>query len=280
GRAAGGDDHAEPRFEHLAVDRDLPRTGEPPATPDEPATFTGEPLDCGLVVPVGCRLIADPGRDLPPVGRDVGPAGQPVDASDAGDQVGRADHHFRRDASPVRAFPADEPVLHPHHGEPRFGEPPAHFLASDAHTQDNDVNLTHALTISEAGWSRRVDPSRSGYSCKGGSDRGGPMTEHLETRLEIKSWDEQPYRELDQTGKFTRADVELSASAGGLEAEAFFESLMCYPGDGTASFVSLMHIAGRIGDRAGSFALQGSGTYDGTTARSELTVIPNSGTGE
>lgn len=106
------------------------------------------------------------------------------------------------------------------------------------------------------------------------------MTEHLETRLEIKSWDEQPYRELDQTGKFTRADVELSASAGGLEAEAFFESLMCYPGDGTASFVSLMHIAGRIGDRAGSFTLQGSGTYDGTTARSELTVIPNSGTGE
>ena len=106
------------------------------------------------------------------------------------------------------------------------------------------------------------------------------MSQHLETRFEIKSWDERPYRELDDTGKFTKADVELAASGGGLEAKAFFESLMCYLSDGTSSYVSLLHVAGRIGDRAGSFTLQGNGTYDGTTAQTDFTVVPNSGSGD
>lgn len=106
------------------------------------------------------------------------------------------------------------------------------------------------------------------------------MTHHLDTKFEITSWDERPYRELDDAGKFTRADVQLTASAGGLEAEAFFEALMCYLGDGSSSYVSLLHVSGRIGERAGSFTLQGNGTYDGTTARTDFAVVPNSGSGD
>ncbi|MPZ63416.1 MAG: DUF3224 family protein [Propionibacteriales bacterium] len=106
------------------------------------------------------------------------------------------------------------------------------------------------------------------------------MTTHLQTKFEIKSWDDKPYRELEDGRKFSRADVELAASAGDVEGTATSESLLYYRADGTGSFVGLMHITGRLGDRSGSVALQGNGTYDGTEARVEYAVVPGSGTGD
>jgi Protein of unknown function (DUF3224) len=103
------------------------------------------------------------------------------------------------------------------------------------------------------------------------------MTEIVETRLEITSWDEKPYRELPDGQKFTRADVALTGSAGDL-ASASFESLMFYRADGTASYVTLMHVTGTLGGRSGSFVLQGEGTFDGKAARGESRVVPGSGT--
>lgn len=106
------------------------------------------------------------------------------------------------------------------------------------------------------------------------------MTDHLETRLQIKSWDEQPYRELADGRKFSRAEVALSASGAAIEAEAAFESLLYYRSDGTSDFTSLLLLEGRLGDRSGSVVLRGTGTYDGTRARVDFVVVPASGTGE
>jgi hypothetical protein len=55
---------------------------------------------------------------------------------------------------------------------------------------------------------------------------------------------------------------------------------MCYREDGTASVVGLQRIDGRVGDRAGSFVLQSTGSFDGREARGSLLVVPGSGTGE
>jgi hypothetical protein len=105
------------------------------------------------------------------------------------------------------------------------------------------------------------------------------MAEIVETRLKIDSWDEKPYRELSDGRKFTRADVALSGSGDGLES-ATFEGLMFYRADGTSSYVTLMHIIGTLGGRSGSFVLQGHGSFDGTTAHGESSVVSGSGTGE
>jgi hypothetical protein len=105
------------------------------------------------------------------------------------------------------------------------------------------------------------------------------MTEILKTKLKIVSWDEKPYRELDDGRKFTRADVVLAGSDDGISA-ATFEALMYYRPDGTSTYVTLMHVTGSLGGRSGTFLLQGQGTYDGTTARGETSVVPGSGTGE
>ena len=104
------------------------------------------------------------------------------------------------------------------------------------------------------------------------------MTTTLETKLEIKSWDENPYREFDDGRKFTRAEVELGP-ADGIEG-ATFEALMVYLADGTSSYVSLMQVTATLQGRSGTFVLTGTGGYDGTTASSESTVIHGSGTGD
>ena len=105
------------------------------------------------------------------------------------------------------------------------------------------------------------------------------MNKIMETRLKIESWDEKPYRELDDGSKFSRSEVTLSGSDGGLTSGTS-ESLLFYRADGTSSFVTLMHLTGAVDGRSGSFVLEGLGTYDGTTARVETRVVPDSGTGE
>jgi hypothetical protein len=106
------------------------------------------------------------------------------------------------------------------------------------------------------------------------------MTERLETKLEIKSWDEQPYRELPDGRKFTRAKVEFAGAADGVDLRANWEALLYYEADGTSSYVGLMHMVGELAERSGSFVLQGSGTFDGTSASGESSVVPGSGTGD
>lgn len=105
------------------------------------------------------------------------------------------------------------------------------------------------------------------------------MQKILEAKLKIESWDEKPYRELDDGGKLTRADVLLSGPDDGLTS-ATFEALMFYRADGTSAYVTLMHITGALDGRAGSFVLQGHGAYDGTTARGQSHVVDGSGTGQ
>ena len=97
----------------------------------------------------------------------------------------------------------------------------------------------------------------------------------LETRLEIKSWDEKPYRELPDGTKYARAEVSL---AGTDElTDGAFESLLYYRGDGTGTYVVLMSLTGTLGGRTGSIVLAGEGTYDGTTAAMTARVIEATG---
>lgn len=105
------------------------------------------------------------------------------------------------------------------------------------------------------------------------------MQKFMEAKLKIESWDDKPYRELDEGAKFTRAEVVLSGPDDGLTS-ATYGALMFSRADGTSSYVTLMHVTGALDGRSGSFVLQGHGTYDGITARGESRVVEGSGTGE
>ncbi|HEX6873545.1 MAG TPA: DUF3224 domain-containing protein [Micromonosporaceae bacterium] len=103
------------------------------------------------------------------------------------------------------------------------------------------------------------------------------MNMTVQTKLEIKSWDEQPYRELPDGRKFATARVTLAGTSDDF-ASGEFEALLYYRPDGTSTYVTIMHVTGALSGRTGSFVLRGDGEYDGTTARAEYRVVPGSGT--
>jgi hypothetical protein len=105
------------------------------------------------------------------------------------------------------------------------------------------------------------------------------MSTHAQARFEVRSWDENPYAELDGGAKLTRASVG-QAFTGDLEGDGSVEWLMCYREDKTAEFVGLQRFVGRLGSRSGSFVMQTRGSFDGTEAKGSLDVVARSGTEE
>src|SRR5437660_7086892 len=99
------------------------------------------------------------------------------------------------------------------------------------------------------------------------------------SRFTIKSWDEKPYSEGQDLPKLTRAAVTKTFT-GDIEGEGQVEYLMMYRSDGSATFVGLERIVGRIGDRTGSFVLQRTGVFEDGLAKESYHVIPGSATGD
>jgi len=98
-------------------------------------------------------------------------------------------------------------------------------------------------------------------------------------RFAIKTWDEKPYGEGPDLPKLTRASVAKSFT-GDLEGEGHVEYLMTYRADGSATFVGLERVVGRLGGKTGSFVLQRTGVFEEGTAKETYSVVPGSATGE
>lgn len=103
------------------------------------------------------------------------------------------------------------------------------------------------------------------------------MSTEAATAFSLKSWEEQPYREVEGGAKFTKTSAAYTYE-GEIEGESAIEYLMFYREDGMGSFVGLERVVGRIGDRQGSFVLQHSGTFEPVQGR--CFVVPGSGTGQ
>ena len=105
------------------------------------------------------------------------------------------------------------------------------------------------------------------------------MKKRAHARFAIKSWNEKPYSEGQGLPKLTRAAVTKTFT-GDIEGEGHVEYLMMYRSDGSATFVGLERVVGRIAGKAGSFVLQRTGMFEGGLAKESYAVIPGSGTGE
>jgi hypothetical protein len=105
------------------------------------------------------------------------------------------------------------------------------------------------------------------------------MKRTANARFAIKGWDEKPYSEGPDLPKLVRASVSR-AFTGDIEGEGQVEYLMMYRSDGTAAFVGLERITGRIGGKSGSFVLQRTGVFEDGEAKESYAVIPGSASGE
>ena len=67
---------------------------------------------------------------------------------------------------------------------------------------------------------------------------------------------------------------------GDIEGEVALEYLMIYHDEGSASFVGLERVVGRVAGHRGSFVLQHSGTSAGGTMQATVSVVPGARTGD
>jgi uncharacterized protein DUF3224 len=103
------------------------------------------------------------------------------------------------------------------------------------------------------------------------------MKKTANARFAIKEWDEKAYREGQP--KLTRAGVTKTYT-GDIEGEGQVEYLMMYRSDGSASFVGLERVVGRLSGRSGTFVLQRTGVFEGGQAKEAYVVVSGSGTEE
>jgi len=105
------------------------------------------------------------------------------------------------------------------------------------------------------------------------------MKKTANARFAITKWDEKPYSEGQDLPKLTRASVTKTLT-GDIEGEGQVEYLMAYRSDGSATFVGLERVIGRIGDKRGAFVLQRTGVFESGQAKESYTVVAGSGTEE
>ena len=99
----------------------------------------------------------------------------------------------------------------------------------------------------------------------------------LTSSFAIQSWTENAYDETSGQPKLTRASVTQSYT-GDIEGQGAVEYLMAYGADGSANYVSLERVTGRIGERIGSFVLRGTGAFEAGVAKADFFIVPGSGT--
>ena len=103
------------------------------------------------------------------------------------------------------------------------------------------------------------------------------MAKHAEGTFTLTGFDEQTSAELADGAKVTTAAIGQDYE-GGFEGHGASDNVMAYRPDGTAVIVSFMRMSGSLDGQRGTFVVEERGTYDGTTARAEWTVVSGSGT--
>ena len=101
----------------------------------------------------------------------------------------------------------------------------------------------------------------------------------LHALITVRTYEPVPYDEPAAGPTLTRIHVEESFS-GDIEGDGLDEFLQAGAADGSASFVGIERVTGRLAGRRGTFLLQDAGTVEGNAVRGEWFVVPGSGTEE
>jgi hypothetical protein len=106
------------------------------------------------------------------------------------------------------------------------------------------------------------------------------MTEHASGPFEVKVTPQKPDTQVARSANLGRLTIDKRYH-GELEASAKGEMLATQSEvKGSAGYVALERVTGKLHGRSGSFVLQHSATMQRGAAQSSITVVPDSGTGE
>ncbi len=97
--------------------------------------------------------------------------------------------------------------------------------------------------------------------------------------INVSKYEPAPYDEPAEGPALSKIHVEESFS-GDIEGDGVVEFLQAARADGSASFVGIERVTGKVGGKAGTFLLQDAGTVEGKVVSGNWFVVPGSGTGE
>jgi Protein of unknown function (DUF3224) len=102
---------------------------------------------------------------------------------------------------------------------------------------------------------------------------------HATGKIDVKTYEPQPYEEIDDGPNLVEIHVTETFS-GDIEGDGVVRFLQAVRKDGSASFVGIERVTGKVAGRKGSFLLQDAGTLEGNTVNGDWFVVPGSGTSE
>jgi hypothetical protein len=105
------------------------------------------------------------------------------------------------------------------------------------------------------------------------------MGTKITAKFQVTDWKEHEFDRHAGAGKLSKASVKKSYS-GEIDGESITEWLMAYGDDGSASFVGLERINATIAGRQGMLVVRHVGTFADGAAKAELTVVPESSSGD
>lgn len=106
------------------------------------------------------------------------------------------------------------------------------------------------------------------------------MTHHVSGPFEVKVTPQKPDTQIARSANLGRLTIDKRFH-GDLEASAKGEMLATQSEvKGSAGYVALERVTGKLQGRSGSFVLQHSATMKRGEPESTITVVPDSGTGE
>ena len=106
------------------------------------------------------------------------------------------------------------------------------------------------------------------------------MTQRASGSFEVKVTPQKPDTQIARTANLGRLTIDKRFH-GDLEANARGEMLATQSDvKGSAGYVALERVTGKLQGRSGSFVLQHSATMKRGAPESSITVVPDSGTGE
>src|SRR5262249_37081699 len=97
-------------------------------------------------------------------------------------------------------------------------------------------------------------------------------------KITVHSSEAKPY---DQTARPALMELRLSEKfSGDIDGESPVRALQVLRDDKSASMVSVQRFRGKLGERQGTFVLQGSETVENGKIKATWFVVPGSGTGD
>jgi Protein of unknown function (DUF3224) len=97
--------------------------------------------------------------------------------------------------------------------------------------------------------------------------------------ITVHKYEPAAYEEPTEGPALMKIHVEESFS-GDIEGDGVAEFLQVARADGSASFVGIERVTGKLAGKEGTFVLQDAGTVEGNVVSGEWFVVPGSGTGQ